>query len=93
MSSHVFVSADPVVGVELGVSPPGVAVLSATAPLAAGDVVVEVDVDVLAQTLGGNGVVDLQALGLGCELRVVREDLLEDGGAVLCAEALLKGCL
>jgi hypothetical protein len=59
VSCHIGTASYPLVGIELGISPPGVAVLTTTAPFAFRDVVVKVDVNLLTETLSSNSVIDL----------------------------------
>ncbi|KAI6765294.1 hypothetical protein HG531_012393 [Fusarium graminearum] len=64
MSGHVGTASNPFGSVKLGISPPGVAILTTTAPLAFRDVVVKVDVDLLTKTLSSNGVVNLWLINI-----------------------------
>lgn len=59
MLSHVRKTTDPVVEVKVRVPPPGVAVITGAAPLAARDVVVEIHVYLLRGELLNNGIEDL----------------------------------
>lgn len=56
---HVGQSADPVRRIELGVTPPGVSIVTGATPLALGHVVIEEDVDLLLLAFGSDSVVDL----------------------------------
>lgn len=62
MSCHVGIATGPSVSVKLGVSPPGVAICAAAAPLSGRDVVVKVDVDVLLEAFGSNSIIHLNIM-------------------------------
>lgn len=59
MVGEICQTANPVVGVEVRVSPPAVAICPGAAPLAGGHVVVQVDVYLVAGQLGRDRIKDL----------------------------------
>lgn len=58
--SHICNSSCPVGDGEVSVSPPGIPICCAAAPRALGDVVVEVNIDLVRRTLGSHGIEDLE---------------------------------
>lgn len=92
MVGHVGKTSHPIVGVVVSVSPPCVAIGATAAPLTAGDVVIEVDVDLLSVQLLNDSVEDFQPLCLGSELRVVPEDLLQHFGSECLTDSIVQ-CL
>ena len=59
MVCHERESSSPVCHVEVGVTEPGISVVIATAPLRLRDVIVKMDVDLLARTFSCNCIEDL----------------------------------
>lgn len=57
--SHVGKSSRPVRDGEVCVSPPAVSVVCTAAPRALGDVIIQMDVDLVGSSLCCNGIVDL----------------------------------
>jgi hypothetical protein len=56
VSGHVLQASLPIRNVEVGVSEPGISVSFGTAPHGLGDMVVEVDIDLLLEAFCRNGI-------------------------------------
>ena len=75
--SHISEASRPVGCREVGVSPPTVSIASRAAPHALGDMVVEMNKDLLLRTLGGHGIKDLQPGSTRGELGILGQELVE----------------
>ena len=93
MVRHVRQPARPVGRGKVLVAPPTVAVGAGAAPRALGDVVVEVDVDLVPGEFGGHGVKHLQTGRRGGEARVLGQHLVEHPRPIGLAQGLHKGLL
>lgn len=65
MVGHIRQTSNPVIGVEVLVSPPSIPIIGRAAPHALGDVVIQVDIDLLFRAFRNNGIEDLQTMRFG----------------------------
>lgn len=91
MISHVRKTACPICRREICIVPPGVAIKGIAAPRGFGDMIIQVDVDLLLCSFGSNRIINLKTCSAVAKRGIIRNHTLKHTRPILHSQRIRKG--